>query len=743
MNNQSVKVEEGYQYIIHGHYQKAASYFEQAITAEPEVKVYYWYLGLCFILQGEEEEAPLTWFLAMGETDDHQQIDQWTGELSQILELEAKRQEQLEQKELAWTIRQHLRSINPTDVNNLLSSFDLAVQLKILDDAYWDELNIIEILESTPDYNQIDCNLVLKVTKNILELTPLAGYTLNFIKIFTNIIKHQGQNISEFRYIVISGVINIKEFLKRNLYAAKILQILLKISPENQDILLQLSTAYQDSRQYSEGINTAKKLILYSETLTQKVYSHQTLLRALMASTGYWDDACEAINKQAELIAALIQESPIIKNNGLVSRLYTSMFFFPYFQDEPAIIRPLQNDLMSLCLKNIEVFDQDIIKQYRYSLPSNKSKNKVLKIGYISSFLKQHSVGWIARWLFSHHNRENFQIYSYMMLPDKNDNGLQESFREKSDQSYSYGTTQNHEVIKQIHEDGIDILVDLDSLTFDLSAEILAVKPAPIQVTWLGWDASGLSTIDYFIADPYVLPENAQDYYQEKIWRLPQTYVAVDGFEVNVPTLRREQLDISDDAVVYFVTQSGYKRHLEHTKLQIAILKEVPNSYLLIKGHADKDASEKFYGDLAKSQDVDINRLKFLPLMPTEAVHRANLSLADIVLDTSPYNGATTTLETLWREIPLVTKVGQQFSARNSYTMMINAGITEGIAWSDEEYVEWGVRLGKDAELRQQISWKLKQGKKSAPLWNGKEFTREMEKAYQQMWEKFVTENGD
>ncbi|MBE9202127.1 MULTISPECIES: O-linked N-acetylglucosamine transferase, SPINDLY family protein [unclassified Nodularia (in: cyanobacteria)] len=741
MINESVKVQEGYEYIIQGDYQQAASYYEQAIEAEPEVRVNYWFLGLCLLLQGQEEEASLTWFLAMGETDDDQQIDQWTLELSQVLESEAERQEELDDKLLAWTIRQYLRTINPTDVNNLLSSFDLALQLKILDNAYWDELNIIEILESTSDYNQIDSNLVLKVTEHILDLTPLAGYTLKFIKIFTNIIKHQGQNIREFRYIVISGVIKIMSFFKRNRYAAQILEILLLIGPEHPDTLLQLSTAYQDSRQYAEGINAAKKLLLCSETLTEKVYTHLTLIRALMTSTGYWDEACAAINKQAELIAALIQESPIIKNNALVSRLFFSMFFFPYFQDEPATIRPLQNDLMSLCLKSIEIYDQDIIREYRYSLPSNKSKNKVLKIGYISSFLKEHSVGWITRWLFTYHNRENFQIYSYMMLPAENHNGLQEWFIEKSDKSYSFGAKQNHEAIKQIHEDGIDILVDLDSLTFDLSVEILAIKPAPIQVTWLGWDASGLSTIDYFIADPYVLPENAQDYYQEKIWRLPQTYVAVDGFEVNVPTLRREQLDIPDDAVVYFVTQSGYKRHIEHSKLQIEIIKQVPNSYLLIKGQADEEASQKFYGDLAKSQDVDINRLKFVPLMPTEAIHRANLSLADVVLDTSPYNGATTTLETLWREIPLVTKVGQQFAARNSYTMMINAGITEGIAWSDEEYVEWGVRLGKDAELREQISWKLKQGKKSAPLWNGKQFTREMEKAYQQMWEIYVAKN--
>jgi predicted O-linked N-acetylglucosamine transferase (SPINDLY family) len=84
--------------------------------------------------------------------------------------------------------------------------------------------------------------------------------------------------------------------------------------------------------------------------------------------------------------------------------------------------------------------------------------------------------------------------------------------------------------------------------------------------------------------------------------------------------------------------------------------------------------------------------------------------------------------------IPLVTRVGQQFAARNSYTMMVNAGITEGIAWTDEEYVEWGIRLGHDAELRRQINWKLWRSRQTAPLWNAKQFTRELEQAYEQMW---------
>ncbi|MBE9234453.1 O-linked N-acetylglucosamine transferase, SPINDLY family protein, partial [Cuspidothrix issatschenkoi LEGE 03284] len=310
---------------------------------------------------------------------------------------------------------------------------------------------------------------------------------------------------------------------------------------------------------------------------------------------------------------------------------------------------------------------------------------------------------------------------------------LKQWYINNSTQVYKGGIASS-DIAEQIYNDEIDILIDLDSITLDISCEIMSLKPAPVQVTWLGWDASGIPTIDYFIADPYVLPAWAQDYYTEKIWRLPHTYIAVDGFEVGVPNIKRDTLDIPSDAVVYLSSQRGYKRHPEIGRLQMKIIKEVPNSYFLLKGFGDSEAMQGFFMQLADEEEVDCSRLRFLPLVTSECIHRANLAIADIVLDTYPYNGATTTLETLWMGIPLVTRVGKQFAARNSYTMMMNVGVTEGISWSDEEYVEWGVRLGKDADLRQKVAWKLKYSRQTSPLWNGKQFTREMEKAYQEMW---------
>jgi predicted O-linked N-acetylglucosamine transferase (SPINDLY family) len=172
------------------------------------------------------------------------------------------------------------------------------------------------------------------------------------------------------------------------------------------------------------------------------------------------------------------------------------------------------------------------------------------------------------------------------------------------------------------------------------------------------------------------------------------------------------------------------------------IIKAVPNSYLMLKDVNSREVLEDFFMQMAKEEGVNPDQIKFMSGVPLTSNHRANLGIADIVLDTFPYNGATTTLETLWMEIPMVTRVGQQFASRNSYTMMVNAGINEGIAWTDEEYVEWGIRLGTDEALRQQVAWKLRKSKQFAPLWNGKQFTREMEKAYQQMWQIYLDSRG-
>ena len=572
----------------------------------------------------------------------------------------------------------------------------------------------------------------------ILDYDSLHDLSLEFAQACLPYLGHSYKYFA----VVLVAAIDLAYSQGKPAQAIKLAQICCQINAEDTELLRHLTVFYEKSGDYAKAIETAKKCysLLENGTVAGKVYGNHLLLKTLINAGGYWEDADKFLQRQESLLHALIKEQPVLNDGAEISRVLLSTFFFPYFQDNPQAYRKIQNQLAALCQKNIQNYAEEAQwYQQRHKLPTKIDKcSKRLKIGYISHCFRQHSVGWLARWLFEYHNRDSFELYGYLVSSQQQGDPLQEWYASQFETVHRMGA-ETQEIAEQIYQDEIDILIDLDSLTLDISCEVMALKPAKIQATWLGWDASVIPAVDYFIADPYVLPDSAQNYYTEKILRLPQTYIAVDGFEVGTPTLRRDELNIPSDAVISLSAQRGYKRHPETIKWQMKIIKEVPNSYFLIKGDAEQESIIRFFHQIAEEQGVDCSRLRFLPQVPSEATHRANLAIADVVLDTYPYNGATTTLETLWMGIPLVTKVGQQFAARNSYTMLMNAGIKEGISWTDEEYIEWGIRLGKDAKLRQEISWKLKQFRQTAPLWNAKQFTREMEKAYEQMWTNYIS----
>ncbi|MEQ8464783.1 O-linked N-acetylglucosamine transferase, SPINDLY family protein [Coleofasciculus sp. E1-EBD-02] len=718
--------QQAYQYLTGGDYPKAAQFYQQGIVAQPAVKSNYWYLGLTFLLQGQEIEAQTTWMLGMGEGET-EQIDQWTAELVQVLQAQAEQRQVVKDYQMAWVIRQHIREISPADINNLLHLIALSIQLETFTVDELTDLGILELLQSEQSVD-IDPDLLLQVLASVLDDAPLAPSSFELAKASLSYIRNAEALIDLF----LSAAYDIAFSRVKYEIAADFIELCLQLDEHQMEALRILVTCYQKSGQHEQGIKTAKLYYSLCQTLPDQVFANFHVLRSLMAAGGQWEEAVLVFQQQESLLESLLEENPQNLDRGTTLRLINSTFFFPYFRDTPQVNQRLKNQVSQLCQSNIEAYVDDSLPQ-----PKIAAISQPLKIGYLSNYLRRHSVGWLVRWLFEHHHRNRFKVYTYFLSYKQVNDPLQDWYIDKSDQFY-IGGANGREIAEKICQDEIDILVDLDSLTLDLSCEVMALKPAPIQVTWLGWDASGLPAIDYYIADPYVLPELAQDDYSEKIWRLPQTYIAVDGFEVGVPTLRRDELDIPSDAVVYLSAQTGYKRHLDTARLQMQIIKAVPNSYFLIKGLGDQESLKNFFIQIAAAEGVSSERLRFLSITPSEAVHRANLTITDVVLDTYPYNGATTTLETLWMGIPLVTRVGQQFAARNSYTMMMNVGVTEGIAWTEEEYVEWGIRLGKDPALRQQISGKLRQSRQTAPLWNARQFTRELEAAYKQMWTRYL-----
>ncbi|MCG5061240.1 MAG: O-linked N-acetylglucosamine transferase, SPINDLY family protein [Limnoraphis sp. WC205] len=725
--------------LLNGDYLQASRLYESAIETEPDVKSHYWNFGLMMLLQGEEAEAQTTWLFAMAEGEP-EEVEQWTIELIQVLQHEAQRREYLEDWAVAWAIRQHIREINPTDINNILNLIALSIFLKTYTGEEFSSFDVFELLQSESSV-EVDSQLLLLVLQTVLNYAPLDPQSLEFTKACLPYVSGQSELIDVLN--TTATIISMTHHQAK--LAVEYAEFAFQLEPENTTVLFLITTLYQKAGNLDKGIELAKYCYAALEDLADKVYANHLILRGLMsAGGGSVVEVSSTLERHETLVNSFIELDPGDLTQEVTMRLFSTLFFPPYLRDEPQVNNKLRQQVAQICQKNVETYAEDKVSQYKQKLASRqpiRNTDKPLRVGYISYCLRNHSVGWLARWLFHHHNREKFQIYAYLINAKDRQDTLQDWYVNQADKAHEFPAGCG-EIADRISEDEIDILIDIDSITLDVTCEIMALKTAPVQVTWLGWDASEVQNIDYYIADPYVLPENAQEYYSETIWRLPQTYIAVDGFEVGTPTLRRDELNIPGDAVIYLSSQRGFKYHPQTAKMQMQILKEVPNSYFLIKGLIQQDIVKEFFIQLAKDEGINPDRLIFLSGVPTSYIHRANLAIADVVLDTFPYNGATTTLETLWMEIPMVTRVGQQFASRNSYTMMVNAGINEGIAWTDEEYVEWGIRLGTDEVLRQQVAWKLRKSKQTAPLWNGKQFTREMEKAYQQMWQIYLDSRG-
>jgi predicted O-linked N-acetylglucosamine transferase (SPINDLY family) len=723
------------------HYLQATELYERLAEAEPEQVSHYWHLGLARLLAGEETEAQLTWMMVM-EEGDAGQVDGWTKDLVAVLETqlstlnldETDSSKKSHDLKLAWTIRQYIRELLPDDISNLLHLVQLTIQLGLFEGKNLEDWGLTSRLR-TESHDFLDVDWLLQVMVQVLEEWFEDPLTLEFTEVCLGWVKDSealiGLLLPKAAKLFDSGTI------RDTALSELFLEYCLRYDSQHLEVLRYLSGCYYRDGRLLESIALSKRYRDVCKTIPDQLIGITLVMNRMLRTGSQWQEAHELQQQQQALLQKFIQEYVPSEQPIEPHVLCSSFFATAYFDDIPAQTRPQQNQIAQLCQSDMYFHAKPSIDLFQQRNSAPRTKKDKIKISYVSNCFKKHSVGWLARWLFKHHDHNRFEICTYHIRQNHLDEFADHWFVQNADES-----AQLHGgslvMAEYISEHGQDILIDLDSITHDGTCGIMALKPAPIQVSWLGFDAPGLPTVDYFIADPYVLPENAQDYYSEKIWRLPSTYVAVDGFEIGVPTLRREHLDIPGDAVIYLTSQQGHKLNPDIVRSQLQILKEVPDSYFLIKGRVEESLLQKAFEEIAETEGVPLDRLRFLPDAPSEYIHRANLQIADVVLDTYPYNGATTTLETLWMGIPIVTRVGQQFSARNTYAFMTNAGITEGIAWTQEEYIEWGVRLGKDATLREQIQRKLRQSRHTSPLWNGKQFAREMEQAYEAMFQIYL-----
>ncbi len=355
-----------------------------------------------------------------------------------------------------------------------------------------------------------------------------------------------------------------------------------------------------------------------------------------------------------------------------------------------------------------------------------------LHIGYLSADFRNHPVAQLMAEVFELHDRGHFQITAYSFGPD--DGGALRKRLEKAfDRFVDISDFTHDNAAKKIYEDHVDILVDLMGYTKHFRSAILALHPAPLQVNYLGYAGSmGASFIDYLIADRFVIPPDQREHYAEKMAWLPDCFMPRDSSCRRFAAPSRKDCGLPDEAFVFCSFNPSYKINPSIFDIWCDLLRAVPGSVLWLS--ASNPIAQSNLVREAESRGVTADRIIWAPRENLVEDHLARVQCADLFLDTSPYNAHTTCSDALWMGLPVVTCVGETFPSRVAGSLLTALGVPELITYNLESYHALALELATDKSKYANIRSKVIANRESAPLFDSRKFTRDLENLYRQMW---------
>jgi protein O-GlcNAc transferase len=378
------------------------------------------------------------------------------------------------------------------------------------------------------------------------------------------------------------------------------------------------------------------------------------------------------------------------------------------------------------------LFPQTLDRTYA----NDRRPERRLRIGYVSGDFREHAVAYFFEPLLASHNHSEVEVFCYSSLDEADEDSTTARLKSLAEHWISILRQDDKNVAKRIRADRIDILVDLGGYTTASRITVFAMKPAPVQATWLGYlNTTGLATIEYRMSDAIVDPEGEADQFNsETLVRLRPPFLCFRPFDqaphVSVLPARRSG----------HLTFGSFNNLPKLTpgviKLWATLLHSVPESRLLIKTEQMSDAptAKKLRSRFA-DEGIAPNRIAVLGSQVSTADHLSRYSLVDIALDSFPFNGVTTTCEALWMGVPVVTLPGDRPYGRVGTSLLASTGLQEFVVGTPEAYVEKAANLGADLSRLSELRSGLRDRIRSSPLCDGAGFARAIEQAYRRMWE--------
>lgn len=367
----------------------------------------------------------------------------------------------------------------------------------------------------------------------------------------------------------------------------------------------------------------------------------------------------------------------------------------------------------------------------------DKTLNRPLRIGYVSPDFRTHPVAYFFGGILANHNRQQVLPYCYANVYPTD--GLTEQLKKFAHKWRTIFGMAPDTIAQRIYEDKIDILVDLAGHTANNSLPVFAHKPAPLQLTYLGYpNTTGLSTMDYrftdAIADP---PGNDDNYYVEKNIRLPHGMLNYrPPTNSPVPTTPPA---VKNGFITFGCFNNLTKVSEETLETWFAILHRIPTSHMIIKYRSFKDTDTRdYFLKLFKAAGITEDRIEFHPNTPLYTDHLAMYNEMDIMLDTYPYNGVTTTCESLWMATPVITRYGKIHASHMGASILHRLSLDDFVAHTPEEAANIAESYANNIPALEHLCDSLRQRMEGSSLLQSKQMAEDVEAAYRTLWKDFV-----
>jgi len=357
-----------------------------------------------------------------------------------------------------------------------------------------------------------------------------------------------------------------------------------------------------------------------------------------------------------------------------------------------------------------------------------------IRIGYLSADFRHHALAQLAVGLFEHHDKSPFEIMAISCGPDDRSD-LRNRIRSAVENFIDAGGMPDSVVAEFVRRRETDIIVDLSGFTQDNRFSVFARRVSPLQVNFLCYTGTmGADCMDYIIADPMVIPKDHFQFYSEKVVWLPDTYQANDRSRpISGRRPTRSECNLPDAAFVFCCFNSTYKITPEVFAVWMRLLAKREGSVLWLL-ETNPTAAQNLCRE-AEAHGITPKRLIFAPAMPLAEM--ARIGLADLFVDTLPYNAHTTASDALWAGVPVLTCLGDTFAGRVAGSLLKAVGLDELITNSLEDYETLALKLAKDRALLASLRDKLARNREAYPLFDTARFTRHIEAAYMTMWERY------